>query len=77
MNCLLKALVLMTPFCNQRVNSRYSTIVACSRRYHLVTSLCLVMSYCSVLSSAAKLTKLEDVLRLGTMRGRGHNILLN
>ena len=26
---------------------------------------------------AAKLTKLEDVLCLGTMRGRRHNILLN
>ena len=74
MNGLLKALVLMAPFCNQRINSRYSTIAACSRRRHLVTSLCLVMSYCSVLSSAAKLTKI-DVLRLETMRGRGHNSL--
>ena len=77
MNCLLKALVLITPFRNQRINSRYSTIVAGSRRCHLVTSLCLVMSYCSILSSAAKLTKIEDMLCQGTIRGRGHNILLN
>ena len=77
MNCLLKALVLMTPFCNQRINSRYGTKVARSRRCHLVMSLCLVMSYCSVLFSAAKLTKIEDVLCLGTMREREHNILLN
>ena len=77
MNCLLKALVLMTSFFNQRIISRYSTIVACSRQCHLVTSLCLVMSYCSVLSSTAKLTKMEDVLSLGTMRERGRNILLN
>ena len=65
----VKALVLMTPFCNQRINSRYSTIVACSRRYHFVTSLCLEISFCSVLFS--KLTKIEDVLCLETMRGRG------
>ena len=43
--------------CNQHINSRYSTTAADSRRCHLVISLCLVMSYCSVLSSAAKLTK--------------------
>ena len=35
------------------------------------------MSYGSVLSFAAKLTTIEDVLRVGTMRGRGHNVLLN
>ena len=71
----VKSISLMTPFCNQRINSRYSTIVACSRRSHLVTSLRLAVSYCSILSSAAKLTKIEDVLCLETMRGRGHNIL--
>ena len=76
MNCLLKTLALMTTFCNQRINSRYSTMASDSRRCHLVTSLCLVMSYCSVLSSAAKLTKI-DVLCLGTMRGRERNISLN
>ena len=76
-NCLLKALVLMTSFCNQRIDSRYGTIVARSSRCRLVMSLCLVMSYCSVLSSAAKLTKIEDALCLGTIRGRGHNTLLN
>ena len=37
----------------------------------------LVMLYGSVLSFAAKLTKIEDVLCAGTMRGRRHNILLN
>ena len=35
------------------------------------------MSYCSALSFGAKLTKIEEVLCLGTMRGRGHSILLN
>ena len=34
-----------------------------------------MMSYCSVLSFATKLTKIEDVLCLGTMRGRGHSII--
>ena len=76
MNCFLKASVLIPTFCNQRINSRYSKIDADSRWYHLVTSLYLVMSYCSVLSSATKLTKI-DVLCQGTMRGRRHNILLN
>ena len=33
--------------------------------------------YCSVLSFAAKLTKIEDVLYLGTTRRREHNTLLN
>ena len=32
------------------------------------------MSYDSVLSFAAKSTNIEDVLCVGTMRGRGHNI---
>ena len=35
------------------------------------------MSYGSVLSFAAKLTNIEDVLCVGTMRGHGHNKLLN
>ena len=35
------------------------------------------MSYGSVLSFAAKLTNIEDVLCVGTMRGRWHNVLLN
>ena len=35
------------------------------------------MSFCSVLSFASKLTKIEDVLCLGTIRRRGHNISLN
>ena len=35
------------------------------------------MSYGSVLSFAAKLTNIEDVLCVGTMRGRGHNVSLN
>ena len=35
------------------------------------------MSYCSALSFGAKLTKIEEVLCLRTMRGRGHSILLN
>ena len=35
------------------------------------------MSYGSVLFFAAKLTNIKDVLCVGTMRGRGHNILLN
>ena len=34
-------------------------------------------AYCAVLSFASKLTKIEDVLCLRTMKGRGHNILLN
>ena len=40
-------------------------------------SLYLVVSYGSVLSFAAKLTNIEDVLCVGTMRGCGHTILLN
>ena len=36
-----------------------------------------MISYCSVLSFAAKLTEIEDMLCLGTMRGCGYNILLN
>ena len=63
----------MTTFCDQRTNSRCSTIAD----GHLVTSLCLVMSYCIFLSFAANLTKIEDVLCVGTMRAREHNILLN
>ena len=35
------------------------------------------MSYCSVLSFAAKLTKIEDELCLGTIRGCEHSISLN
>ena len=69
-NCFLKASVLITTFCNQRINSRYSKIAADSRRYNLVTSLRLVMSYCSVLSSAANLTKI-DVLCVGTREDAG------
>ena len=76
MKGLLKALVLMTACCNQRINSRYSATAADSRRCHLVMSLCLAMSYCSVLSSATQLTKI-DVLCLGTLRRCGHNMLLN
>ena len=34
------------------------------------------MSYGSVLSFAAKLANIEDVLCVGTMRGRWHNVLL-
>ena len=40
-----------------------------------MTSLRLVMSYCSNLFFAAKLTKIEDALCLGTMRGCGHRLL--
>ena len=39
-------------------------------------SLYVVMSYGSVLSFALKLTKIQDVLCVGTMRGRGHNTSL-
>ena len=35
------------------------------------------MSYGSVLFFAAKLTNIEDVLCVGTMRERWHNVLLN
>ena len=35
------------------------------------------MSYGSVLSFAAKLTNIKDVLCVETMRGRGHNVLIN
>ena len=40
-------------------------------------SLHLVMSYNSVLSFAAKLTNTKDALCVGTMRGRGYNVLLH
>ena len=35
------------------------------------------MSCGSVLAFAAKLTNIEDVLCVGTIRGRRHNVLLN
>ena len=35
------------------------------------------MSYGSVLFFATKLINIEDVLCVGTMRGRRHNVLLN
>ena len=59
------------------INSRYITIAAYDIWCHLVMSLFLAMSYCTALYFAAKLTKIENVRCLGTMRERGHSKLLN
>ena len=65
------------PRTSSRTPPLYSTMAAFSRWCHLVTSLYLVMSYGSVFVLCCNVDQHRSCVCVGTMRGRGHDILWN